>query len=219
MDEKRETDKQMIKRQNAIRFIEAAQELIDSTGLDGISIRKIAEKAGFHNSTIYLYFKDLDQLILLASLKHFNEYSKMLAQQSQKQSSPIENFLSIWKAFAESVFVKPELFYNSFFGKYSDNLTEIFEVYYELFPAERQKYSQEIHDMYYGKNIYERCYGIMAPLLNEDTKLTPANISLVNEIVVGYLKYLLEERCQKQNLTAAESETKLLSAISYLIGI
>lgn len=66
------------KRKNGIAFVEATQALIDSEGLERISIRKIADKAGFHNSTIYLYFKDVNQLILLASLKHFNEYSKKL---------------------------------------------------------------------------------------------------------------------------------------------
>ena len=42
-----------LKIQNKIRFIEAAQALIDEDGLEKISIRKIAERAGFHNSTIY----------------------------------------------------------------------------------------------------------------------------------------------------------------------
>lgn len=219
MNQDKETDKELLKQQNTVRFIEATQELIDTNGIGKISIRKIAEKAGFHNSTIYLYFKDVDQLILLASLKHFNEYSKALAKQSKKNSSPIENFLSIWEAFAKSVFSKPEIFYNFFFGKHSDNLTEIIEQYYELFPAEKEQYSEEIQDMYYGKNIYDRCYGIMSPLLTENTKLTKDNISIVNEISVSYLKYLLEEQCHKKNTDTSETTNKLLCAISYLIGI
>ena len=51
-------EKENQKRQNTIRFIEATQELIETDGLKNLSIRKIADKAGFHNSTIYLYFKD-----------------------------------------------------------------------------------------------------------------------------------------------------------------
>ena len=53
-----ETNKELQKKQNTIRFIEAARLLIDEIGLKKVSIRKIAEQAGFHNSTIYLYFKD-----------------------------------------------------------------------------------------------------------------------------------------------------------------
>lgn len=106
-----EQEKDLTKQQNTIRFIEAAQELIDSEELK-VSIRKIAEKAGFHNSTIYLYFKDVDELILLASLKHFGGYSTALARQNRQSMTAYENFLSIWKFFSESAFDKPEIFYN-----------------------------------------------------------------------------------------------------------
>ena len=78
------------KRKNGIAFVEATQALIDSEGLERISIRKIADKAGFHNSTIYLYFKDVNQLILLASLKHFNEYSKKLSEYSTMIAGPTD---------------------------------------------------------------------------------------------------------------------------------
>ena len=97
MKESELIDKEEQKRQNARTFINAAQEMIESEGLENISVRKIAQKAGFHNSTIYLYFEDLDQLAMFASLKYFREYSHSLELQSQKNLSPTENFLSIWE--------------------------------------------------------------------------------------------------------------------------
>lgn len=89
-------EKENQKRQNTIRFIEATQELIETDGLKNLSIRKIADKAGFHNSTIYLYFKDIEELILLASIKYFNEYSKNLSELSSWKLRPREHFLSVW---------------------------------------------------------------------------------------------------------------------------
>ena len=59
------------KRQKRIQFINAAKELIDLEGFQSVSIRKIAQRAGFHNSTLYLYFQDLNQLLMLASMKYF----------------------------------------------------------------------------------------------------------------------------------------------------
>ena len=59
-----EFEKDEQKAKNAICFIKATQELLDTEGIEKLSIRKIAEKAGFHNSTIYLYFKDIQHLIL-----------------------------------------------------------------------------------------------------------------------------------------------------------
>lgn len=213
-----EQDKDLTKQQNTIRFIEAAQELIDTEGLKKISIRKIAEKAGFHNSTIYLYFKDVDELILLASLKHFNGYSTALAEQNHKSLSAYENFFCIWKFFSESAFEKPEIFYNFFFGKHSDNLTKIFEQYYELFPDERAIYREDIQSMYFGENIHERCRLILKPLVNESGfRLTEDNLDMVNDITVGYLKYLLEQKCQNPALSTDTLSQKMLSMLQYMI--
>ena len=78
MKESELIDKEEQKRQNARTFINAAQEMIESEGLENISVRKIAQKAGFHNSTIYLYFEDLDQLAMFASLKYFCLYGNFL---------------------------------------------------------------------------------------------------------------------------------------------
>ena len=137
------TDKDLQKKQNTIRFIEAARLLIDEIGLKKVSVRKVAEQAGFHNSTIYLYFKDIDELILLASLRHFNGYGAALANQRKEKNSPYESFLATWEFFAQSAFKKPELFYNFFFGKHSKNLTDVFERYYELYPDEKTIYSED----------------------------------------------------------------------------
>lgn len=137
MKESELIDKEEQKRQNARTFINAAQEMIESEGLENISVRKIAQKAGFHNSTIYLYFEDLDQLAMFASLKYFREYSHSLELQSQKNLSPTENFLSIWELFVDTMLKKPHIFYNFFYGKRSDNLPEIMNRYYEIFPEER----------------------------------------------------------------------------------
>ena len=124
-----EKDEQKVR--NAICFIKATQELLDSEGMKNLSIRKIAEKAGFHNSTIYIYFKDLQHLILLASLKHFAEYNHALAEYSRQERSPEEAFFGIWDAFGKTVLQKPPIFYNFFFGKYSQNLTPIIHQYYQ----------------------------------------------------------------------------------------
>lgn len=43
-------------------FIEATQELILKEGLENLSIKKIAEKAGYNSATIYNYFENLEVL-------------------------------------------------------------------------------------------------------------------------------------------------------------
>lgn len=214
-----ECEKDEQKAKNAICFIKATQELIDTEGLDKLSIRKIAEKAGFHNSTIYLYFKDLQHLILLASLKHFAEYNHTLAEYSRQQRSPEESFFAIWEAFGKTVLQNPPIFYNFFFGKYSQNLTPIIRQYYELFPEEKEEYSKEIESMYYGNSIQERCLQILAPLADHPTvRVTSDNMELVNSIIVSCLKDLLQQKCENPAMDSQQLNANFLSMLSYIIG-
>lgn len=213
-------EKDAEKRKNAIVFVEATQELIDSEGLENISIRKIGKKAGFHNSTIYLYFKDADQLILLASLKHFQEYSHKLAEYGTMTASPAEKFLSIWQAFSETVFSRPHIFRNFFFGKYSSNLTPIITQYYQLFPEEKTTYTKEIEEMYYGGNIHDRCLQILKPLAElESTSVTEDNLELVNTITIACLKQLLDQACADPDPNPEESNGRLLRMIRHVTGV
>jgi len=208
------------KRKNAVAFVEATQALIDSEGLEKISIRKIAEKAGFHNSTIYLYFKDANQLILLASLKHFNDYSHKLAEFSTMIASPKDKFIAIWQAFGETVFHKPHIFRNFFFGKYSDNLTPIITRYYRLFPEEKPAYTKEIEEMYYGGNISDRCLQILKPLIEVETTLvSEENLQLVNTIIVACLKQLLDQACADPELDSDDMNEQLIQMICHVTGL
>lgn len=213
------TEKEQLKQQNMIRFIEATQELIDTNGLEKVSIRKIADKAGFHNSTIYLYFHDVNQLILLASLKHFAEYSKALSELSTKNLTPSERFIYIWQFFADTVFQKSQIFYNFFFGKHSGDLSVIMKQYYELFPEEKPQYSKEIEEMYYGKNIHERCLQILTPIVAEENRLTGENLNMVNDITVSYLKSLLEQKCQNPELDSDILKDKLIQSLRFIIDL
>ena len=48
-----ENNKEALQRENTLRFIEATEELIDEYGIDNVSVRKIAEKAGFHYLSLF----------------------------------------------------------------------------------------------------------------------------------------------------------------------
>ena len=214
-----ERTKEENKRKNSRRFIIATRVLIDEVGLNHISVRKIAERSGFHNSTIYLYFNDVDYLIKLASMDFFEEYALALSKLSKKSLSPLDAFLEIWETFCHSVFQHPEIFYQFFFGKYSDNLTEVMREYYALFPEKAKEYTEEIESMFFGKNIYDRCMRALKPLsgcpglrVNED------NLHLVNTIIVSYIKEILYQRDLFANISEEEFTHETLRALKYIIG-
>lgn len=212
-------NKELQKKQNTITFINAATEMIAELGIEHISIRKIAEKAGFHNSTIYLYFKDLDELLILASMKFFQEYSHSLSLLSKTATTSSDTFIKIWDYFLTTVFKWPNLFFNFFYGKRSDDLTIYMNRYYELYPEEREEYTDDIRNMYYGKNISERSVNLLQTVLNETDKINADNMNMVNEIIVSYCKYKLEQKRTNPELDNTKLKDECLRVISYVTGI
>lgn len=71
MAQKEPRDKQSIKNQReSIKsqrvksfFIQAAKEIIINEGVENVSVRKVADHAGYTFTTIYNYFKDLNELL------------------------------------------------------------------------------------------------------------------------------------------------------------
>jgi AcrR family transcriptional regulator len=57
-------DKQSIKSQRVKSyFIQAAKEIIMSEGVENVSVRKVADKAGYAYTTIYNYFTNVNDLL------------------------------------------------------------------------------------------------------------------------------------------------------------
>lgn len=207
-------------RQNNYRcFVNAAREILDEGGITRISIRKIAERAGFHNSTIYLYFADLDQLIMLASVKYFQEYSHALETQSKKNLPPAENFITIWKLFIDATLKEPCIFYNFFFGRRSDNLKDVLNLYYDIFPEERDEFSDVIEKMYFGKNIFDRSLNLLSTIVDENNRVTQDNLLMLTDISVSYCEHKLMKKCQNPELDSAKIKDDILGVIHYIHGL
>lgn len=214
-----ERTKDDAKLKNTRRFIIATRVLMEEVGIENLSVRKIADRAGFHNSTIYLYFRDVDYLIKLASMDFFEDYALALSDLSKKDVAPIDAFVEIWRTFCDTVFRQPEIFYPFFFGKYSDNLTEIITEYYRLFPEKTKEYSKEIEDMFFGQNMYDRCIRSLTPLIDlPEVRVNRDNLQLINTIIVSYVKEVLHQKCQHPEVSVEDQTEQTLAALKYIIG-
>ena len=64
MKENKQKDKQSIKNKRVKSyFVEAAKGIILSEGVENVSVRKVADRAGYTFTTIYNYFRDLNELL------------------------------------------------------------------------------------------------------------------------------------------------------------
>jgi AcrR family transcriptional regulator len=72
------------------KILDAAGELFLHEGFENVSIRRIAEKIEYAPSTIYLYFKDKDDLLATICQEMFEKLSLRLEKLMTKDLSPLE---------------------------------------------------------------------------------------------------------------------------------
>lgn len=54
-------------------FIQATKEILKSEGIKHVSVRSVADRAGYSYTTMYSYFKDLNDLVFYCVEDFFNE--------------------------------------------------------------------------------------------------------------------------------------------------
>jgi AcrR family transcriptional regulator len=64
-------------------FVQATKELIKGEGLKSVSVRNIAERAGYSFATIYNYFKDVNDLVFLC-VQDFEEECTLMVNEKAK---------------------------------------------------------------------------------------------------------------------------------------
>ncbi len=199
-------------------FVEAAIRLLSEEKPENISIRKIADEAGFHNSTIYLYFPDADWLLALASVHYFKDYMNDLAALSLRDSSPYDSFFDIWKAFCERAFANPVIYSNFFFGKHKNDLQKLFEEYFELEPEEKKSYSPDINKMFFSSTLYDRSLSILSPLADvPGTRVLQENLEMINFLILESFRGFLDSLLLDDALYEEVSPGAYLNLLHFLV--
>jgi len=71
-------------------ILDSARELFINDGYETFSMRKLAEKIGYSPTTIYLYFKGKDDLLLAISEEFFEHFSFELNRIRSLSNDPVE---------------------------------------------------------------------------------------------------------------------------------
>ena len=125
--------KNVIKKNIMNKFIDAAFSIIESEGVENVTIRGVASIAGYNSSTLYNYFEDLDHLVLFASIRYLKDYSQGLKEYVKKATNSLERYLMIWECFCQYSFDRPEIYKLIFFSEHSTTLNNIISEYYNIF--------------------------------------------------------------------------------------
>ncbi|MFJ5624703.1 TetR/AcrR family transcriptional regulator [Peribacillus loiseleuriae] len=136
-------------------FINATADIIEKEGFDHLTIRKIADLAGYNSATIYNYFEDLSHLIFFGSMSFVKKYTDALPQYMEKARTPLERYFLIWECFCKYSFESPEIYFAVFsanLGTHPINMTK----YYEYSPIDLVAFPDDIKPMLLEANLSKR---------------------------------------------------------------
>ncbi|WP_159633756.1 TetR/AcrR family transcriptional regulator [Erysipelothrix anatis] len=117
-------------------FIDATKEIAAVEGIDKLTIRNIADRAGYNSATIYNYFENLDSLVALAMIDSVTDYLYGFDRILNSDYDPIMALLLSWRVYAECSFPNPEIYEYVFASKHSDYVLSKLELYFDTFPIE-----------------------------------------------------------------------------------
>ena len=203
-----------------IYFVEATRKLIQTEGVDGLSIRKIAAEAGYNSATIYHYFQDLEHLTLFGSVCYLREYILDLSRSLTEDMSALQHFRTVYRCFNQAAFQNPDIFHNLFFGRHSHMLGEVLHTYYyELFPEELDGISPSMRQMLVSSTMFERDRVMMQAMVDEGF-VAPEKANITQELIIAVHQSFIYEACiQGDRLDVTKHIEKFETMADHLLSM
>ncbi len=104
--DRKEREKVEMKRQ----ILDAARSLFLEQGFEKTSIRNIAEVIEYSAGTIYLYFKDKNEILFALHVEAFGALMEAMQAGIMGETDPFERLVSLGKHYLKYAFENPELY-------------------------------------------------------------------------------------------------------------
>ena len=211
--------KEIRKQRTLIYFIEATQALIEEEGIDNLTIRKIAARAGYNSATLYHYFDNLDQLITYASLKHISLYNREFAESVTDNMTERQKFILMWDIFIRQTVLHPHAFASIFMHQPdSENLAEIFAQYNKLFPEDAMPPSGTVYNFDQYASLTERNMTVIERIHQEEGHISPQANEINLSMIYSYLGFT-NELLSATSVEKLSMEKDILSCIHFLADL
>lgn len=128
-------------------FLDAASELIKEKGLREITVREIADRAGYTSSTLYNYFRDLSHVKFFAVMRFTNSYIKDLPGYMERGENTIEKWLYGWECFCKHSFSLPDIYSLLYIENLGAIPEELMESYYQVYANELIDLSDKVQSI------------------------------------------------------------------------
>lgn len=132
-----------IKRKRTISFfLDAAESIATKNGIDSLTIRNVADKAGYNSATIYNYFDNLDQLIAFMVIRKTSDYlNKSIWYFDQDKIHTLDDYIELWKIFCDCSFSDPVIYAYAYssskehMANYQSNIKKYYEIFADTVPS------------------------------------------------------------------------------------
>lgn len=171
-------------------FIDAAHQVIEKEGVDAVTVRKVADIAGYNSATLYNYFSNLDHLIGYVAIKYLKDYYLVLDDYIKEADNGEMKYLKIWEVFCLHSYDRPQIFKAIFFMTPNDDVKEIFDNYFEIYPSDFGMHTEDLLPMLNAHSIYGRNRESLKPLVSEKTIGEESIDDLNNMTILLYRGFL-----------------------------
>ena len=106
-------------------ILDAAREMFAAEGYQSVSMRKIADKIEYSPTTIYLYFKDKNDLLKQICDETFAKLGQKLGSKGKKHKSHLEGLREGLRAYVEFGLKHPKHYEVTFMLPLAENLGKV----------------------------------------------------------------------------------------------
>lgn len=168
-----------------IKYVQITSEILEEEGIEGVTIRKVAARAGCTSAVLYKHFENKEHLIMLASTKFLEPYIvEFMKQTVRKDITSIQMDLLLWKSFIYEAFKNKPYYELMFFSEQKDMLEECVYEYYQMFPEVQRRFDGFAASIIFSNNLSEREFIRLRRAANAGL-ITMENASLLGRLTVA----------------------------------
>ncbi|MGI6204586.1 MAG: TetR/AcrR family transcriptional regulator [Anaerovoracaceae bacterium] len=212
-------DTMSVKRRRMMKyFIEAAAEIERESGRDAVTLRAVADKAGFNSATLYNYFDDLNHLMLFLSMTKVARYTADLEKALSGIDDPLEKYRKIYEIFTLHCFREPETFGELFFSGDIEKTKSVIETYYQLYPEEIDEQDGSIKKMLMEGDVFDRDAALTKDLVDAGY-LLPGNDRPTYVILTHVFHSIIDSfRAGTEKRTPEEASEDFMRLFDYILA-
>lgn len=164
-------------------FVDATAEIIEEEGIEKITIRKVADRAGYNSATIYNYFTEVSHLIFFAAMKFLKPYTDEVFTYMEKGENSLEKYMLAWECFCKHSFKNPQIFHAVFIMDLGGQPEKLLQEYYNLYPTDLINIPEQLHPILFERNMSKRGRSVLEAACQEGY-IKEENIDGINELTI-----------------------------------